>query len=283
MKYLIQYPLSMDCNLRCEYCFNREYYLKDLFPQYKFFIEDYITFRDTHLLDKNTEITLRTWGGEPFVPSNIIILEELLNKLTIEKFDILTHGGCNTNQYAKLITRHNINKIERVGFTYHRLAILNYHEIPAKEYNKKFMRNVLLLKEAGVNVYVKEILVHDEIEKTLNHREFWKQYDVPLKIQHYRNCGIQAIDEMGKIKDPKDITLIDDEYRTFNKETKLCQCKRGYRGLIIKQNGDVLACWHDQTSIGNVLTNTFSPRYYVTADVSIVNGIPIKKERVVIK
>jgi MoaA/NifB/PqqE/SkfB family radical SAM enzyme len=268
MKYYIGFPYSQHCNIRCPYCFNKDFLdavdnndievLKKYRDNRTFTFEQYEDWRDKHLSD-GTEFILHLYGGEPFCSKNIDDVIDIISKVKKEKIDILTNGVFNKNALKKLLPFKN--KFHRIGFTYHRMVGIN---------DNIFERNVLKLHEAGFNVYVKEMLIIDFKQQILNNKTFWKFKNVPFKIQDFKGMIKGYSKEEYKKYTAMDNLLIDNEYK---KPAKTCFCYSGYKNLFIRgfdiadvweKGGDVIACWHDPTIIGNIIEDWYLPNHRIT-------------------
>ena len=271
MKYYVQFPIQYDCNLRCPYCFNRECHDLGKNPKYQFTPDHFKRFREKYLA--NDQIIMHCWGGEGFVFPNILIVRHLFNTFSDLSFDLLSNGTVPSENYISFTPYKE--RILRLGLTYHRKVIKGN-----PEFVNRYRSNVLLLKDQGFNVYVKELLFQDELDDILENREFWKKYDVPLKIQEYRQSGC-SLDEAGKLK-PENAGLIDSEYYPYDPLTNTCTCKAGYKNIIIKLHGSMIACWHDDTPIGDIRTCMFNRNYHVERQNYSENGVIMQKEKTVI-
>lgn len=276
MKYFIQYPGYLVCNLRCSYCFHNKELITGLssggdpvdIGGPNFTVEEYITWRSTHLKDAE-EIVIHFHGGEPTMDVNISYIEKFFSKTKIEKVDVLTNGVGPVSSYERLLKLKP--QIFRVGFTFHRKVIGDNPVLKST-----FVDRVLMLKKAGIPIYVKEMLFLDYKPEIIAHKRFWQMMNVPFKIQDFKGY-IKGEDftELHKYT-TNDINLIDSEY--FKTGTK-CECLPGYRPIMIRggwQAGDVLGCWVDPIVVGNIKDNTYNPDYTVelTGDKQKVTGVP---------
>ena len=278
MKYFIQYPVYLVCNLRCPYCFH----LKELTTGKSsgddpvgqggpnFTIDEYITWRDTHLKDAD-EIVIHFHGGEPTMEINISYVEEFLKKSSIEKVDVLTNGLGSDLSYSRLIALKD--RLFRVGFTYHRTVIGDDSGL-----RKRYINNVLRLRDAGIPIYVKEMLMVDHRAAIKANKRFWEMMNVSVKIQDFKGY-IRGEDftELQRYTEA-DIGLLDKEYL---KKT-VCACLPGYRQIMIRGGwmaGDILGCWVDPVVVGNIKDNTYNPNYKVELEQipggkQVVTGVP---------
>ena len=254
-KWYIQYPINTHCNLMCSYCFHKEQHKSGIYQdRCGFTIKEYQQWRDKFLSDAE-EILISLTGGETFDIRNQDEVDLILKLFNKEKFDLLTNGISPTHRYEHL--EKYKHKIKRIGCTFHGTQ-LNEHQ------KELFIHNVLILKEMGFNVYVKELLMHQHRQNTLNNIQFWKNKGIEVKCQDFRPDGTHTAPY-----DQIDIAMIDNEYKHLGTE---CYCRDGYRNLIFlgygskpdfKTDGDVLGCWRDQCVIGNIKQMWFNPEYIV--------------------
>lgn len=244
MKYFIQYPLYEVCNLHCAYCLHgKRADIKDKEhpeTEYCWSLEQYKTWRDRNL--GSDEIILHLATGEPCFGKNIETMKRLFVELDREKFDILTNGTMPIPEYWETYS----DRIVSIGATYHRKTMTPPQ---AESYDK----NIRLMKSLGLPVYVKELLVEDDLELILQNRDRWENEGVPVKIQHFRETGKD---------DALDVNLaqyIDGMYRSYDFEIDECKCRAGYTGIILRMDGRVLVCWHDQRIVGNIQDGTYMP------------------------
>jgi len=276
MKYFIGYPISLHCNLHCPYCFNQEFFgTEDKSVKWHekrvFTMAQYQAWRDKYLTD-GTEFVMHLFGGEPFCQFNCDDVYDILGSVDKEKVDILTNGIGPTEMYEALKKyRHNIH---RIGFTFHRAVIAN---IP--HHVAQFENNVLLVRDMGISVYVKELLIKKYREEILQFRKFWQEQHVYFRIQDFKGMTKGLSHEEWKKYTPLDHLIVDREYKHSGKN---CQCIRGYKQLFIRgfdmkdvfpKGGDVIACWHDPTVIGNVIEDWYTP---YTSVQRVPNGCDVK-------
>jgi organic radical activating enzyme len=278
MKYFIQYPGYLVCNLRCPYCFH----IKELTTGLtsggeqvgcggpNFTIDEYLKWRDTHLKDRE-EIVIHFHGGEPTLKANIDLITSFYKSTQEEKLDVLSNGTGPIDNYNKLIDLKPF--IFRIGFTYHRKVIGNKPEL-----RKLFVDRVLKIKKAGISLYVKEMLFKEEKQEILANQRFWSSLQVPFKIQDFK--GYTQGEDFTELHNYTidDLNLIDKEYI---KQGTTCSCLPGYRQIMIRgdwQAGDILGCWIDPIVVGNIKENTYNPNYKVEmspyAQKSFVTGVP---------
>lgn len=264
MKYYVQYPIYLDCNLKCKYCFSYSEMTTGLTSggDYvgkggpNFTIDDYKKWRDTNLADAE-EILLHPHGGEPTTPLNIDFVVQLFESLDRERFEMLTNGLGEKEAYERLLPFKD--RMWRVGFTYHRKVIGKN-----KELTKKFTKNVLMLRDWGFSVYVKELLFIDLKPQIISAKQVWNARGIDYKIQDFK--GYERGEDFSEFEkyQIEDINLLDPEYVKTSNE---CYCLAGYKNVLIRGGwmaGDILACWIDPTVIGNIQDNTFNPNYRLT-------------------
>lgn len=208
-------------------------------------------------------------GGEPFVSTNINTICTVIRSTTQERFDLLTNGIMDRENYARIIPYRD--RIHRIGFTFHRRMI---GHIPSLV--KKYEENLLFLRDNGINVYAKELLIHSEREIVRENKRKWKALGVPFMVQDFK--GFDRGKDFLEVSeyDIEDWCLIDFEYKKCN---DFCTCLRGYRTLLIGGHtlgGNVFACFEDMKIVGNIPRNEFDPRYKVrlTKKGMVVEGVP---------
>jgi hypothetical protein len=264
-KAFIQYPIPKICNLRCEYCFHQDYFQgRPDTVRYAnnigFTPDQFQLWMDTHIFPNFDEIVMHFSGGEPFFGSNWpTILGFFIWGEPRVKFDFLTNGLFEDSCISKHL-KNNKHKIHRVGCTFHRKTIGNSQSLC-----RLFSQNVQALHDAGVNVYVKELLHKEDMLAILKHRNYWENQDVPFKIQDVQNLDGTYVDYNAR-----DLALIDDEYEH---QGHYCSCWQGYRSISIRgydiAAGNVVACWLDPKIIGNVRDNTLDLNFRVEIDSSL--------------
>ncbi len=272
MKYYIQFPISFNCNLRCTYCFQEDFFnyvdsgiIKDdqkWLTERPFTLDDYRDWRNINLTDA-TEIVTHLFGGEPFCEENVEDVFSIIDFMDKEKIDLLSNGICDSS-IIKRLEKYK-DKIHRIGFTYHR-RIMDKNPALIKQYEE----NVLLAKSFGLNVYVKELLLIEYKDKLLNYKKFWKSKNIDFKIQDFKGEGFDN-GPVGSGQNfnqytPIDILLVDYEY----KHQKICSCKHDYKNIIIRgfdlDAGDIIACWFDTCVIGNILDKTYEKDYIISTN-----------------
>ena len=257
MKYFIHYPILFDCFLRCDYCFHKQYYQNYEGTPVKYNVGHWNRFRDKHLTDVE-EIVVNLYGGETFIDTNTNIVTHFIKCTENETVDLLTNGLADKENYKKIIPFKD--RIFRLGFTYHRKMI---HNVPSLV--KRFEDNINFLQDAGLNVYVKELLFADYRFEIVEAKKKWKEKGIEFKIQDFREDANKNVYRPLDII-PLDAIIVDREYQHIG---KFCECKHGYKNLIIrngwdeKSHGDILGCWYDPKVVGNIITNTFEPDYEV--------------------
>jgi hypothetical protein len=268
MKYFIGFPISWNCNLRCVYCFNQEFfnYIDKNIGQNKwrserpFSLLEYRQWKETHLKNRK-EIILHLFGGEPFCQENVQDVYHIIDFMDEEKIDLLSNGICDVQRLIDL--KKYKDKIHRVGFTYHRELLRDKIHLTTQ-----FNDNVMFVKDMGINVYVKELLRvqwRDEILKT---KRYWLQNGITFKLQDFKGVDRGISHEEYLKYTPIDRALIDPEY----KHGPICACLRGYTNLFIrgfdmadvwKLGGDIIACWHDPVVVGNIKENWYHAGYQI--------------------
>lgn len=186
-------------------------------------------------------------------------VKAFLRSTSLEKIDILTNGLQKASNYEQLIPFKD--RIHRVGFTWHRKVL---HGV--KHQYERYCQNVMLLHNAGIPVYVKELLFTELREEIREAKRFWKERGVTYKIQDFKGEKRgRDFEEWTKYTD-LDWYLVDAEYKRGGEE---CACFKGYRNVIIRggwNDGDVLACFEDPVVVGNIQRNEFHPCYQILKD-----------------
>ena len=277
MKYAIQYPIGIICGLQCTYCLYKhawdllrtgkyEDYYSHTCP---FTFEQYQQWRDKHLSDA-TEIIMELHGGEMSYEGNRQLTLDIIDKSDKEKFSLQTNGLGEREFYEELAKRKD--KIERIGFTYHRAMMGD-----DMDSTNKFEHSVRAMKGMGINVYVKELLFPEHRDVILKNKKYWELQNIEFRAQDFKGEG--GFDALQYTDD--DVALVHPEYQHVTGEQ--CACRTGYKNIIIRGydsmayafGGDVLACWHDPTVIGNINSDWYNPNYTInrlednTVDVAV--------------
>jgi hypothetical protein len=265
LKYFIQYPLSINCDLKCSYCFHSEKWnatdeaTKNKYVEKADFdFSTYQKFRDKHLSD-GTEFLMELFGGEMSHRSNQKLVLEILEQADKEIFQLQTNGLGHKAFYESLIQYKD--KIDRIGFTYHRKPINEMKSISAQcAAIELFKSNVLLLYNAGIKVIVKELLHKDSKLVILDNKRYWESRGIEFRIQDARSEG-------GFVPEPytdEEMGLIHSEYLHGGEN---CSCRKGYKNVIFRGydifKNDVLCCWHDQARVGDIVEDWYNPDYTV--------------------
>jgi len=264
MKYYIEYPIPIICGLKCPYCFHQQLWQhNERYPNnqygYKcaFTFPQYRAWRDKHLSDAD-EILMELHGGEMSYMDNQDIALDIIDSADKERFQLQTNGLGDERFYLELAKRKD--KIDRIGFTYHRTQIAK-----SRELKDRFGRNVLRLQRCGVKVYVKELLILEHKTAILRHKGYCEDRGVEFRIQDFKGNGLIA-DEVSKYT-PEDWALIHPEYCHYGKD---CHCREGYRQILIRgyddHGGDVLGCWQDHKRIGSIPDDWYEPYENVSLD-----------------
>ncbi|MDR3012547.1 MAG: hypothetical protein LBU70_04980 [Chitinispirillales bacterium] len=257
-KYYIEYPIPIRCDLRCGYCFHGEAWELDAAGKFEdkythtcpFTPRQFMKWRDKHLAD-GTDFIYELHGGEPSCSHGVVL--EILDTIDKGKFQLQTHGLGDAEFYEALIKRKD--KIDRIGFTYHRKALKGNGAVDAK-----FANNVLSVDRAGIPVYVKELLHPDLKDVILKNKTFWKSMGVEFRIQDFKGRrGCEPIPNT-----PEDYALIHHEYKHYGSQ---CACREGRKQVLIRGYdifaGDVLACWNDPVVVGSVIDDWYNGAYVI--------------------
>lgn len=274
-KFYIGFPISFHCSLRCAYCYNKEFY--DFIDTGKigtnkwrdkrtFTFEDYRRWRDKHLSD-STDLIMHLFGGEPFCKQNVEDVFNIFKSMDKERFDILSNGICDAETISRL--KEFKLRFHRIGFTYHRESLIKFPEL-----KKRFENNVMLVKDMGIKVYVKELMIKENRDLIISNKRWWLSKGVDFKIQDFKGGDRGLSQEEYEKYTPLDHLLIDPEYKHSGNE---CSCiAGGYKNLFIRgfdmadvvgTNGsDIIACWQMPTVIGNILDDWFCTSYIIAKD-----------------
>ncbi len=264
MKYLIQFPISIICDLHCSYCFHTEAFELELqnkksekyYDKRPFTIHQYIDWRNKYLSD-GEEFLCELHGGECSYNENKDDVCNIIDTLDKEKFQLQTNGLGEEEFYNELVKRKD--KIFRLGFTFHRDVIINNSDLV-----NKFKQNVMFCKENGLNVYVKELLIKKYREDIIENKKYWKELEIDFHIQDFKGYGRgKTFEEYNKYTN-LDKMLINNEYKHYG---YYCSCKEGYKNVIIRGfdifAGDVLACWDDPCVVGNINEDWYNGDYKI--------------------
>ena len=252
MKYYVSFPIFYDCDLRCYYCFSADSMMTNLPPVREVTVSHYCAFRDKFLADAE-EIVVELNGGETFLPINVAAVTAFIKGTTTERIELQTNGIQSGDAYRSLLPFKD--RILRIGFTYHRKMI---HGVPT--YRNAYESNVIMMKNLGFPVYVKEILFHEEREAILENKARWENLGVEFKIQDFKGTYLGVSGEGLKEYTVEDIRLISPEYI---RNLSDCRCKHGYTQLIVMRDGKVIPCYTLQESVGNMVDGTYKPGYRV--------------------
>jgi len=270
MKYYIGYPISLHCNLRCTYCYNKEFFKKvdtgeggdkwrDKRP---FSFKEYKKWRDKHLSD-GTDFIMHLFGGEPFCNQNSDDVFEILNSVDKERIDILTNGVGDLSTMERL-WNFKPSMFHRIGFTFHRRIMMEKPQL-----QEKFIENVLLVKSMKIPVYVKELMIKEYRDLIVSNKRWWIEQGIDFKVQDFKGEDRGISQEEYEKYTPLDHLLISPDYKHGNP----CSCINGYKNLFIRgfdmkdvfpQGGDVIQCWEDPTVVGNIFEDWYCSSGVVT-------------------
>jgi len=258
-KYYIEFPILFDCDLRCFYCFHKDYFQTFYSEKRAFSVRDYCDFRDRFFSDAE-EIIVHMHGGEPFLNTNSNLIVNFIRNTRLERIDLLSNGLQDEANYRKLVPYRN--RVRRIGFTFHRKMIANIPHLV-----QLFEENVLRMKNLGFDVYVKELLFVDIKTEILQDREYWVKKGIPFKIQDYKGSDFGKTGSIHEGYTPEETALVDQEYFHLG---DFCSCQKGYKSVLIRGTtwrcGDVLGCWHDPKVVGNIQRREFDPSYRTFID-----------------
>lgn len=271
MKYYIEFPISFNCNLQCYYCFHQEYFewlrnnkitKRKWHDARAFTLEQYHKWFNKFIPDA-TEVIMHLHGGEPFCDKNVQDVYNVIDFMKKERIDILTNGTNKTENYEKL--QQYKSKIRRIGFTFHRTIIGDNEKLV-----KQFEKNVLFVKSFGIPIYVKELLIPSQKHYIIDNKRKWKELGIDFKIQDFKGVDRGWSHEEYVNYTPIDHLLVDNEYKH---PLQTCSCQKGYKNILIRgfdeyddfpTGGDIVACWHDPTVVGNINEMWYNPNYKIT-------------------
>lgn len=282
MKYYVAFPISLDCDLHCWYCFHAQRHVRnydgtqgdegDEHPMRRITFADWDRFRDTHLRDAD-DILVHFHGGETFLPGNANTIRAFMRHNRKERADLLTNGLQDEKSYRTI--EEYADRVNRVGLTFHRRIIGGVPQLV-----EKFKSNAKFIKSLGVPVYIKELLFAGTRETLLAAKKVWEDLGFQYKIQDFKGVERGRSFEEWKGYSAEDMLAIDSEYKRGGSE---CCCMRGYKNILIRggwNEGDVLACFEDPVVVGNVQANEYLSSYRVVKDFQAgridVQGVPKK-------
>ena len=251
MKYYVSFPIFFDCDLRCYYCFSADSMRTNMPPMRQVTVEDYKRFRIKCLADAE-EIVIELAGGESFLPLNNATVLNFIKRTTDERIELQTNGLQPAERYQSLEPFKN--RLLRLGFTYHRKMI---HTVPS--FRAKYEENVLMMRDRGFPIYVKEILFSDEREAILENKVAWEARGVEFKIQDFKGSFLGSSRE--EEYSPEDFRLITREYLRNQSD---CRCKEGYKQLLVMRDGSIISCYSIPDVVGHIIEGTYKPNYLVS-------------------
>jgi MoaA/NifB/PqqE/SkfB family radical SAM enzyme len=253
MKYYISFPIFFDCDLRCYYCFSADSMSTNMPPVRLVTPVHYVRFRDAFLVDAE-EIVIELNGGETFLPINVAAVTSFIKQTDRERIELQTNGIQEEDRYRSMLPYRD--RILRIGFTYHRRLINSVPSLRAA-----YERNVIMMRDLGFHVYVKEILFAGESEEIAGNRERWNGLGVEFKVQDFKGSSLGMSAEETPRYNANDWKMISAEYL---RDPYDCRCKPGYKQLLVMRDGRVLACYVYQEPVGNMVECTYKPGYHVS-------------------
>jgi hypothetical protein len=252
MKYYVSFPIFYDCDLRCYYCFSADSMSTNMPPVRVVTAPDYCRFRDKFFGDAE-DIIVELNGGETFLPINVAAVVIFLRWTGPERIELQTNGIQSEDSYRALVPYKD--RVFRIGFTYHRMMI---NSIPT--YRSAFERNVLMMRDLGIKVYVKELLFVDERSAIIDNKRKWEGLGVEFKVQDFKGASLGLSGEEAVKYTREDFQMIAPEYL---RDPYDCKCKEGYKQLIVMRDGTIICCYAIQTPVGNMIQCTYEPGYKV--------------------
>jgi hypothetical protein len=221
-------------------------------PVRKVTVTDYNRFKDKFFTDAE-EVVVELNGGESFLPINKASVINFIKRTTTERIELQTNGIQPVDMYKALLPFKS--RLFRIGFTYHRKMIHN-----VQSYRDTFDSNVLMMKDFGFPVYVKELLFHEERDAILENKKRWEGLEIEFKIQDFKGSYLGVSKEGTEDYTAEDWSLITPEYcRNIND----CRCKEGYKQLIVMRDGSIISCYIIPDIVGNMIECVYSSNYYV--------------------
>ena len=255
MKYYVSYPIFYDCDLRCYYCFYADEMRTNMPPLRRVTVPLYNKFRDKFLADAE-EIVVELNGGESFLPINNATVLNFIKRTTTERIEMQSNGLQPPEMYKTLIPFKD--RILRLGFTYHRRMI---HSVPS--FRQTYEKNVLMMRDQGFPVYVKEILFREEFDDIVENKSRWESLGVDFKVQDFKGSFMGTSQEQTEDYTPEEVRLISAEYMRAQND---CRCKPGYKQLLVMRDGSILSCYDIPDIVGNLIECTWKPNHYVCLD-----------------
>lgn len=253
MKYYVNFPIFFDCDLRCYYCFSAGSMNTNMPPVRIVTATHYCAFRDRHLADAE-DIVVELNGGETFLPMNVAAVTNFMRRTGPERIELQTNGIQPEDAYRAI--RPFRDRIYRLGFTYHRRMI---HSI--QTYRRAFERNVLMMRDFGFPVYVKELLFVGERDRIAENGDRWRSLGVGFKVQDFKGASLGMSGEELPRYSTEDFAMISPEYL---RDPNDCRCKHGYKQLIVMRDGTIISCFDIQESVGNMIDCTWRPNHFVS-------------------
>jgi hypothetical protein len=253
LKYYVSFPIFYDCDLRCYYCFSADSMRTNMPPPRQVTVSHYNAFREKFLADAE-EIVVELNGGESFLPMNNAAVLNFIRRTETDKIELQSNGLQPGDMYKSLIPFKE--RILRLGFTYHRKMI---HTVPS--FRETYKNNVLMMRDLGFPIYVKEILFPEEREAIRENKAHWESLGVDFKVQDFKGSFLGSSGEQLSEYSPEDYVLLSNEYVRNQSD---CRCKKGYKQLLVMRDGSILACYVIPDVVGNMIEGTYSPNYYVS-------------------
>lgn len=253
MKYYVNFPIFFDCDLRCYYCFSADSMNTNMPPVREVTVAHYCAFRD-RLLSDAEEIVVELNGGETFLPINVAAITSFMRRTGSELIELQTNGIQAKDSYRAIIPFKD--RILRLGFTYHRKMI---HTVPT--YRRAFEENVLMMRDLGFPIYVKELLFVDEREAIIENKARWESLGIDFKVQDFKGGSLGMSGEELPSYTADDFRMISAEY--FRDDLD-CRCKAGYKQLIVMRDGTIISCFALQEPVGNMIECVWRPNHIVS-------------------
>lgn len=252
MKYYVSFPIFYDCDLRCYYCFSADSMSTNMPPRRLVTATDYCRFRDKYLGDAE-EIIVELSGGESFLPINVAAVSNFIRRTDRERIELQTNGIQEEGSYRGLLPFKD--RVFRIGFTYHRKMIHN-----VRTYRETYERNVIMMRDLGFKVYVKELLFVDERHAIEENKARWEGLGIDFRVQDFKGAYLGISGEETRKYTREDSCLVSPEYI---RDLYDCRCKYGYTQLIVMRSGKIISCYALQEPVGDMIQCTYRPGYKV--------------------
>jgi len=232
--------LTLNCNLRCEYCINNFNSVNEFnFP----IISGKDWVKGLNRISTRSDVPITLQGGEPSMhPDFIWIINNLKNDLNI---DILTNLCFDVDEFMLNVDPKRLKR----NALYANIRV-SYH--PVEMDLDRIIKDVLKLKNKGYSVGIYGILYPRYEKDILNAQEICQKEGIDFRTKEF----------LGEFKGKLYGTFGYKEAVYGNKKRK-CFCRSS--DLIIAPNGNIYRCHHDLykhfSHIGNILDSELKVDY----------------------